>query len=186
VALEQSLGGQSPDSTATRLFRQWKKEGKMLRRALQPVRDMDVCLAKLDVLRNTLLAAPIVDLHEGGSKLTQIEKLDARLWQRRQAETENLIAAIDARGKRLRRLSKELVLAGLPNVCITKRVVLEVFEELAPEYTHLNRSNLHTYRKRLKQALYLAEIAAAVDPLAGELAAKLRKIHDVSSGVRHK
>ena len=33
----------------------------MLRRALQPVRDVDVYLAKLDILRSTLLAPRIVD-----------------------------------------------------------------------------------------------------------------------------
>jgi len=156
----------------------------MLRRALQPVRDMDVCLAKLDILRNSLLGPPIVDSHEGRSNLTQIEKLEYRLRKRRQAEAENLTVTIDAHGKRLRRLSKELEqalpLAGLLNVCPVGLVALQVFERLAVEYVHLDVSNLHAYRKRLKHALYLAEIAAAVDPVAGELATNFRKFHDVS------
>lgn len=184
VALEQSLVGQSSGSTATKLFRHWKKKGKMLRRALQPVRDVDVCLAKLDVLRNTLRGSPIVELRKDGRSQTQIEELEERLRQRRTAEAENLTATIDAHGKRLRRLSKELELAvslaDLSNVCPTRLAALRVFEGLVSKYDHLDRSNLHLYRKRLKEALYLAEIAAVVDPLAGELAAKFRKFHDAS------
>ena len=156
----------------------------MLRRALQPVRDMDVCLVKLDILRNTLLGPPIVDSHNARINLTQIEKLEDRLRKRRQAEAENLTAAIDARGKRLRWLSKELeqalALVDLLNVCPIGLVALQLFERLATEYVHLDVSNLHAYRKRLKHALYLAEIAAAADPLAGELARNFRKFHDVS------
>ena len=74
----------------------------------------------------------------------------------------------------------DLALAGLPNACLTRREALEVFQELAIEYTQLDGSNLHAYCKRLKQALYLAEIAAAVNPLAGQLATEFRKFHDVS------
>jgi len=68
----------------------------MLRRALQPVRDTDGSLAKLDVLRNSLLETPIVDSHEDRSNLTQIEKLKDRLRKRRQAKAENLTAVRDA------------------------------------------------------------------------------------------
>ena len=49
--------------------------------------------------------------------------------------------------------------------------------DLASQLPHLDAANLHAYRKRLKQALYLAETSAAADPFAAHLAAAFRKIH---------
>ncbi|MGA2170295.1 MAG: CHAD domain-containing protein [Terracidiphilus sp.] len=183
VALEYRLE-QAQDATAARAFKRWNKEGKMLRRALEPVRDADVYLARLDGLRDSLEGAP-----DGRPKLSprclrEMDKLEGRLEQRRQTGIDELMAVIDARGKRLRRLSKEMEVALAPRmssrVLSTRQEALRIFGELAREFPNLDSSNLHTYRKRLKQALYLAEISATADPLAGKLAAALRKIHAAS------
>jgi CHAD domain-containing protein len=41
----------------------------------------------------------------------------------------------------------------------------------------LGSANLHAYRKRLKQPLYLAEFSAPADPAARRLAVAMRKMH---------
>jgi CHAD domain-containing protein len=61
---------------------------------------------------------------------------------------------------------------------------LRIFSELAGQLPHLDVANLHEYRKRLKEALYLAESSAPVDPTAKRLAVAFRKIHS-SAGAWH-
>jgi CHAD domain-containing protein len=110
-----------------------------------------------------------------------MDKLESRLKQRRKAGIHRLMAFIDVRGNRLSRLSKEMEAALVPRmsskVLSTGEAALGIFAGLASEFPHLDSANLHTYRKRLKPALYLAEISATADPLAGRLAAAFRKIH---------
>lgn len=180
VALEYRLE-QAPDATAARAFKRWNKEGRMLRRALEPVRDADVYLARLDGLRDTLGGAPDGEPKLSPRCLREMDKLESRLKHQRQAGIDKLMAVIDARGKRLSRLSKEMEVALAPRmpsrVRSTAQAALRIFAELASKLPDLDSANLHAYRKRLKPALYLAEISAAADPLAGRLAAAFRKIH---------
>lgn len=44
VALERSLLEQTPEPATLRAFKRWSREGKKLRRALEPIRDADVYL----------------------------------------------------------------------------------------------------------------------------------------------
>ena len=184
VAVECWLLDQVQDATAAGAFRRWKKEGKKLRRALEPVRDVDVYLARLDGLRGILGEASGGEPKLSPRCLREMDKLEIRLQQRRLVEIEKLMTIIDARSKRLGRLSREMELALAPRVPATARstapAALRIFAGLASELPHLDSANLHAYRKRLKQALYLAEISAAADPLADELAAAFRKIHEVA------
>jgi hypothetical protein len=110
-----------------------------------------------------------------------MDKLESRLKQQRQAGTHALMTAVDSRRKRLSRLSKEMEEALAPRmpsrVRSTRQAALRIFAGLASEFPKLDSTNLHAYRKRLKQALYLAEISSAADPLARRLAAAFRKIH---------
>jgi hypothetical protein len=181
VALEYWLLEQAPDPTAARAFRRWYKEGKLLRRALEPVRDADVYLARLDGLRDTLGGAPDGEPKLSPRCLREMDKLESRLKQQRQAGTHALMTAVDSRRKRLSRLSKEMEEALAPRmpsrVRSTRQAALRIFAGLASEFPKLDSTNLHAYRKRLKQALYLAEISSAADPLARRLAAAFRKIH---------
>lgn len=94
------------------------------------------------------------------------------------------MTVVDARSQRLSRLSKEMEVALAPRMPSRARsaapAALRIFAGLASELPDLDSANLHAYRKRLKPALYLAEISAAADPLAGELAVALREIHDAA------
>ena len=181
VGLEYFLSRQAADPAAARAFQHWCKDGKKLRKALEPVRDADVHLARLKSLSKTNQGAS-----EGEEKLSplcirEIGKLEGRLKRQRQRGVGELAAAIGARGKRLNRSSKELETALTPHMPIsvhsTAPEALRIFAELTGELPNLNAGNLHEYRKRLKQARYLAEISATADPLAKRLAAAFRRIH---------
>ena len=181
VALQQRLQERGADSAAADAFRRWNKEGKRLRRALEPVRDADVYLARLNSLRSRLQGSEDGATQPNPRCLREISKLEGRLKRQRQRGIGELAVVIEARGKRLNRLSGEIEMAMQPRLPSTAhstaQAAWEIFERQAREIHEFDSSNLHTYRKRLKQALYLAEISAATDPLAGRLAADFKKIH---------
>jgi CHAD domain-containing protein len=181
VALQQRLQERGGDSVAADAFLRWNREGKRLRRALEPVRDADVYLARLNSLRSRLQGTEDGATQPNPRCLREISQLEGRLKRQRQRRIGELAAVIDARGKRLNRLSREIETALQPRLPSTAHSTAQaawgIFERQAREIHELDSANLHTYRKRLKQALYLAEISAATDPLARRLAADLKKIH---------
>ncbi len=181
VALQQRLQERGVNSAAADALRRWNKEGKRLRRALEPVRDADVYLARLNSLRSRLQGAEDSATQPNPRYLREISKLEGRLKRQRQRGIGELVAVIEARGKRLNRLSGEIEMAMQPRLPSTAHSTAQaawgIFERQAREIHEFDSSNLHTYRKRLKQALYLAEISAATDPLAGRLATDFKKIN---------
>ena len=180
VGLEYSLRVQSENSAARRAFQHWSKVAKKLRKALAPVRNVDVQLARLDSLRSSKGASE-GEKHLSPRCIREIDKLENRLRRQRKVRIMKLMAGIDARGKRLNRFSKDLEAAlasYMPSKAhSTAPEALRIFAELAIEFPYLNADNLHDYRKRLKQARYLVEISATADPLAKRLAAAFRRIH---------
>jgi CHAD domain-containing protein len=184
VGLQRSLPEHAADPAAARAFQQWSKLAKRLRKALEPVRDADVHLARLDSLRKIFGGASEGEKQLNPRCIREIGKLEDRLRQQRKEGMNKLMAAIDSRGKRLNRLSKELEAALAPQMPSkmhsTAPQALQLFAELTSEYPSLDAANLHDYRKRLKQVRYLAEISAAVDPQAKRLAAALRRIHNTA------
>ena len=181
MALQQRLQERGVNSAAADALRRWNKEGKRLRRALEPVRDADVYLARLNSLRSRLQGAEDSATQPNPRYLREISKLEGRLKRQRQRGIGELVAVIEARGKRLNRLSGEIEMAMQPRLPSTAHSTAQaawgIFERQAREIHEFDSSNLHTYRKRLKQALYLAEISAATDPLAGRLATDFKKIN---------
>jgi CHAD domain-containing protein len=179
--MEHELQGQARGSAAARAVKRWEKAGKKLRRALGPVRDADVYMARLDGLRNPVGGATGGKPDLSPRCLREIDKLEARLEAERQSGAEELMAVLAAQSKRLNRRSLEMeetLSSGMgAKTRSTAQAALETFAELTGEFPALDATNLHAYRKRLKQALYLAEISAAADPLAKRLAAAFRKIH---------
>ncbi len=181
VELGYRLGEQPAESATARAFRRWVKQGKKLRKALEPVRNADVYLARLGALRNLLAGT-----REGEAQLSprcqrEVERLETRLKRERQAGIGRLRTFLEQRGKRLSRLSRKMEMSLKPDMhgtasCAT-HASLEIFSRLSSEFPDLDGANLHEYRKGLKRALYLAEVSAPADPLAARLAAAFRKIH---------
>ena len=184
VATEFWMLERTQDATAARAFKRWNKETKKLRRALQPVRDADAHLAKLDLLRVAFSGTPDSNAQLSTGCRQEIANLKNRLKQMRLVEMEKLMAFFDARARRLNRRGKEMEVAlasGMPLMARPAiQAALQVFARLVSELPALDGSNLHAYRKRLKQALYLAEISATDNPLAGRIAGEFKKIHDAT------
>ncbi len=179
--LEFRLQEQPEEPAAARAFARWNREGRRLRRALEPVRDADVYLARLGRLRETLINPDGNEAPCSPRCLRQIGKLEGRLKQQRRKGIDRLGAFMDAHGKRLNRLSEEIESALAPGPASNGdspiEKALQICAGLAGEVSSLDAVNLHEFRKRLKQALYLAEISAPADPAAKRLAITLKKMH---------
>jgi CHAD domain-containing protein len=175
------LRGQEPDAPAARAAKRWNKQGKKLRRVLNPVREADVSLAKLASLRATTAGPPEGQPPCSRSCLRQIGELEARLAKERQTAATKLIAGIEDRRKRLERLSTELEAASPPHPWgCTGKDLLAMIANFREEFPELNAKSLHPFRKRIKKARYLAEISAVADPLAGRQAATLKRMQSAA------
>ncbi len=181
TALEFRLREQAPEPAAVRAFSHWNKEGRKLRRALEPVRNADVYLARLRGLRGSLAALKNGEACFSHRCLREMDKLMSRLKRQRQKGVDRLRTVMDDHGKRLNRLSREMETALSPqmplNPGFAAQEALRIFNGLADEFPTLDCTNLHDYRKRLKQALHLAEASAASDSMAKRLAMVSRKMH---------
>jgi hypothetical protein len=179
--LEYWLLEQTADPAASRALRRWNKEAKKLRRALQPVRDADVYLACIDGLRASLTAAPDEESKLSPRCRREIDELESWLKKRRQKRIDQLMAVIENRGERLSRLNREIEAVLAPHMPSQagsmSKAALRIFAALGNDFPVLDSTNLHEYRKRLKPALYLAEISAKNDPAGERMAATFRKIH---------
>jgi hypothetical protein len=181
TALEFRLREQAPEPAAARAFSRWNKEGRKLRRALEPVRDADVYLARQRGLRGSIAATKNGEARFSPRGLLEMDKLLSRLKRQRQKGVDRLRAFMEDHGKRLNRLSRKMEAALAPqmplNPASAAQEALRIFNGLADEFPTLDGVNLHEFRKRLKPALHLAEASAASDPLAKRLAAVSRKMH---------
>jgi CHAD domain-containing protein len=144
-----------------------------------------VYLARLAGLRK----AGEGELQIGPNCLAEIKAFEARLKKKRKSSAKELTAFLDACGEKLIRLSEEMEAVVGPDIPAESAPAktssagtsaLRIFMELASEPIDLDSSNLHAYRKRLKKALYLAELSSNADPDSEQLAAEIRKIHDAT------
>jgi hypothetical protein len=179
VVLEYCLHDQAQGASAVTAFTRWRKQGKKLRRKLQPIRDADVYLLKLKDAHKVftgLDSEPKLRVR----RMREMKKLESRLKQQRRKGEDKLMAFIGARGKHLRKLSQEMQDALAPympsRVDSTVQSALRIFVQVARDLPELNSTNLHTFRKRLKSALYLAKTSADADPLAKRLAMDFEKM----------
>jgi CHAD domain-containing protein len=184
VRFEHLLLGPAADSASTHAFQHWKKNTRKLRKALQPVRDADVFLARLDSLRGGVDEVSEKKIRLSARCRREIDTLEEHLRQQRKVERKKLMGAINAQSKRLNRTSNEMEAAfatHMPSrMDSAAQAALRKFALLAGELPYLDGDNLHLYRKGLKQALYLAEITAKTDPKARRLAGPFRKMRDAA------
>jgi CHAD domain-containing protein len=178
--LEYGVRVEGPDSPVARVARRWTKQAEKLRRALSGVRETDVYLQKLAGLRVSVAAPGDRQPHSNRECLRQADELERKLKQLRRASEKRLMTEIESRRGRLDRSSKEMETAFDPLRAPTQaggaRPLLEQFAGLAAEFQELNADSLHEFRKGIKKVRYLAEYLAPADPLAGRLAAGLRRM----------
>jgi CHAD domain-containing protein len=148
----------------------WRKEALKLRRVLKAVRDTDVFRLKLAGFSERVAEGT----DQGDCCRSEIEQLDQCLKTRRTKKALAAQVEIAARCKRLKRLSKGLEAALEVDPPAAAKEARRLAREAAGEFPSLDGDNLHAYRKRLKQALYLAELGT--DAKTRRLALKLRKM----------
>lgn len=180
VELEYGLQQRPQEDVAARAARRWKKQAKKLRRALQPVREADVFLAKLASLRDSARETTESQAAPSRHCLRQIGELEQKLKKRRQTAAKSLVVKIKDRLPRLERLSADVEVAKTPQMLFSEAAaedaVSKLVSGLAEKYPELNGENLHEYRKDIKRANYLAELFASAGSRAGEQAAVLKKM----------
>jgi CHAD domain-containing protein len=179
-AVEFWLGEQHADEPGSRAARRWKRRAKKLRRALGPVRQEDVSLAKLKSLR--AWTDPVDDGHPvfPRESLGTLDEMERSAKRRRAMAARKLAAEIERRGKRLIRLSQKVESAmgsfALPAKSGTTDRITVWIAALAADFPVLNADNLHDFRKRIKKIRYLAEIFASSDAEVARQAASLKRM----------
>ena len=194
AGMRASAGTQQLQREAEKLLRQWKK----LRRAAGEVRDLDVHRGLLASLRKTWgndqkppaeNSAEVEQRDEMGSDAThplirQLNHLDAWLKRKRKKSAERLQKQAARRAPRCASLAPA-VLAGLERAAPRRKsgrqlpalLALEDFFHISYDMPTLDRKNLHDFRKRTKEARYVAE-AGGPESHAEVVARALKRIQD--------
>lgn len=175
--LEHNAAGlPSASHQAQAMLRFGKQSGK-LRHALGRVREIDVWIGKLRRLQASM--SETVDYIPRSTRdcARQIDRMEERLQQKRNAGEKKLIAEIEKRRDALLTTGKDV------DVDLEDRKddphafehILAGFAEATAAFPELNPENLHEFRKRIKTVRYLAELSCA-DPACGKLAAQMKKV----------
>ena len=180
AAVEYWHNRQQPDAPLGGAVQRWSRQGKKLRRALGPVRQVDVSLDKLARMRNW--SEPDAGSRPALPKecLRAIEKIEQSLESRRDVAEKKLAAKIEKRRKRLNRLSRKVETA-LEGFMPEKEsgaadMIFAQIATVAAEFSPLDSENLHQFRKRIKSIRYLAEFFAPFDQGAARHAAVLKRM----------
>ncbi len=188
VTLEFCLHQHPMDAERASVLKRWKKESKKLRRLMAPIRNADVFLARLGELNRRQKRAGQEAAELNAASQRELQKLARRLKQERQKAIIELVKLLDERLKKLKRLSVTLedllVSQAAKLTCCGSEEALRRLSCLAESVPSLDSSNLHIFRKGLKESLYLAELAADYDGAGTKLAVSLRKMH-VATGDWH-
>ena len=199
VLVEYCVHQLGTDAESVSALRRWGKEGRKLRREMAPIRDADVFLARLSHLKSPQMSAMLASAQlnptskrENAKCMREIEKLTQRVQQQRQKAIEELAEMLDERAKKLKRLSVQLEdyldtqignfsmleFASAPGAALTR------LAKLGEAFPSLDSASLHSFRKGVKEALYLAELASDSDAACKKVAVTLRKMH-VATGDWH-
>ena len=108
------LSGHELGNKSARAVQRWNRQAEKLRRALGPVRAVDVDLGRLGRLRDTLAGPDGGKLHSSRRCLRQLDRLARRFRQQRRAAQKELVAEMADRRQRLRRSSLALEMTLTP------------------------------------------------------------------------
>lgn len=178
---------------ASRLQRQWKK----LRRAAGRVRDLDVHREIVEALREGFKPATAAAALPAAATLrgTSPQRAMDQLWSDLDAwlERERRHHAAALHSETTKRAPKTIALSADVMNALTSRfdrvtnsrtalrspalLALDDFAAVSAEMPVLDRDNLHDFRKRTKEARYLAE-AGGDSPEAVTVARALKRIQD--------
>lgn len=158
---------------------EFNRLGEKLRKALGPVRELDVWLGKLEGLRRSLARVGDYVPRTTRDSLRELERFEARLKERRRPLEKKLVAAISKRKDKFADAADE-VDSLIEGPAIYREVdaahaTLDRFVEIARDFPTFNEENLHEFRKRIKMVRYRAEIQEG-DSASGMIAAQMKKL----------
>lgn len=173
----------APAEATKRAVRRWSRQASRLRRALGPVREADVFLAKLERLRreDEQLAAPEKRLSP--VCLRQISVLQRRLERRREDAARKLVATLNARHERLNGLGEAIADVPIPCAASAARRIERIFaqicasiERAAEEFAPLDAGNLHAFRCSMRRVHFVSAQLAPGDLRARHITDILQKM----------
>jgi CHAD domain-containing protein len=178
--LEQDLNEQWGDSEKGIAIARFRRQAAKLRRALGPVRELDVWLDALSGLRASLTEAGSYVPRSTSEAVFGIERLEVRLKRKRRGAGKKLVQEIEQRKGQLVSAS-ENVEAAMGSSVLGHRPALgeEIaarFKAISKELPKLDAENLHDFRKRIKVVRYLAEMHGDVDPICTEIGVQMKKM----------
>src|SRR5580658_2210058 len=106
LELRTELGLASKDAAAT--GERWRKAGRKLRKALQPVRDADVFLGRLESLRGWATEPPAGKQILSKACVDELKTMRSKLRRTRKDECGEMQRMLAKRSKKLRRIGREL------------------------------------------------------------------------------
>ena len=182
------LAGCAQGDTCVRAAKRWNRQAEKLRRALRPVRAVDVDLGRLGRLRDILAEPGEGRIRSSRRCLRQIDQLARRFRQQRRAAQKELVAEMMDRRRRLRRTSLALEMAFAPQqlnaTTASSARIREQLAALATEFPELSEDNLHAFRMLVKAVRYLADLSASTDAHAARQAAAMGRMQ-VAAGEWH-
>lgn len=164
---------------AAQAILRFNKLGEKLRKALGPVRELDVWIGKLEGLRGSLTQHAGYVPASAQAVTHQIERLESRVEARRSRFQKKLVAAIDKRKNKFADAARKI--DGTVDVHVHESgpgVVAELgnrFADVVNDFPVFDEKNLHEFRKRIKMIRYRADMHAA-EPACAQFAAQMKKI----------
>jgi CHAD domain-containing protein len=159
---------------------QFGRQAEKLRRALGPVRELDVWIGKLRDLRASLSQNGHYVPRSTHQNVRGIERLEVRLKGKRRSAEKKLVAEIEKRGSRFVETGEEIETALSDHLFGEESGIAEElvarFRTVRAEFPTLDEANLHEFRKRIKMVRYLAEMRGSSDPAIGQIATQMKKL----------
>ena len=177
--LELDLAELPSASHQAQAILEFNKQGEKLRKALGPVRELDVWIGKLQGLRASHAQSGDYVPRSTRECVRQLERFESRLKERRRPLEKKLIAAIKKREGEFAGAMEEVAAAVDGRVVDsgihTASRIRDRFAAIARDFPAFNEENLHEFRKRIKMVRYLAEIHQA-DSGCAQVATQMKKL----------
>jgi CHAD domain-containing protein len=178
--LERDLADLPRASHQGQAILRFGKQAEKLRRALGPVRELDVWIGKLRGLRASLSETGDYVPRSMHDCISGIDRLEDRLTQKRRSAEKKLVAQIEKSGSRLLKASEDVASELSSFVFGAEAGIAEDlaarFHAVRAEFPAFDEVNLHDFRKRIKTVRYLAEIYAGTDRACAQIATQMKKV----------
>ncbi len=178
--LERDLADLPRASHQAQAILRFSKQAENLRQVLSPVRELDVWIGKLRGLRASLSETGAYVPRSMQESIWGIDRLEARLKEKRSNAEKKLVAAIETRGGHLVRASEDVDRSLSDYIFGEEAGIAEElasrFRAVRADFSTFDEENLHEFRKRIKTVRYLAEIHVGADRACAQIATWMKKV----------